>query len=184
MEFLPDKLHVGTLSSALTILSSMITPALLLSASGTFVLSTSNRQNRVVDRVRNLTEQFEEAVELHKHNLLFDERRTVLYSHIDMLTRRADLLQQTLTALFIASGLFVATSVAIGLISLTDMNLGWLPVVLGLFGASCLFYAAVLLIMDARLAIQLLRDETAYLLKLVRASTADAAKSSVLGEPG
>ena len=36
----------------------MITPAVLISASGTLVLSTSNRLTRVVDRVRSLARSF------------------------------------------------------------------------------------------------------------------------------
>ena len=38
--------------TGLEILSAMITPAVLISASGTLVLSTSVRMARVVDRVR------------------------------------------------------------------------------------------------------------------------------------
>jgi len=47
------------LSSALGVLSAMITPAILISACGTLVLSTSNRLGRVVDRVRDLADKFE-----------------------------------------------------------------------------------------------------------------------------
>ena len=47
------------LPSALTILTSMITPALLISATGTFILSTSNRLGRVVDRVRVIAEKMD-----------------------------------------------------------------------------------------------------------------------------
>ena len=43
------------------VLSGMITPALLISASGTLVLSTSNRLSRVVDRVRVLTAEAERS---------------------------------------------------------------------------------------------------------------------------
>ena len=41
------------------ILGAMITPALLISASGTLTLSTSNRLGRVVDRIRKLTTEAE-----------------------------------------------------------------------------------------------------------------------------
>ena len=41
------------------VLGGMITPALLISACGTLVLSTSNRLSRVVDRVRVLTAEVE-----------------------------------------------------------------------------------------------------------------------------
>lgn len=42
----------------------MITPAVLISASGTLVLSTSNRLTRVVDRVRTLAREAEALQEL------------------------------------------------------------------------------------------------------------------------
>jgi len=54
IDLIPDSL-VRSLSAGLTVLTAMITPALLISASGTFVLSTSNRLSRVIDRVRRLT---------------------------------------------------------------------------------------------------------------------------------
>src|SRR5215510_2000298 len=38
----------------LTLLSAMITPAVLISACGTLIFSTSNRLGRIVDRVREL----------------------------------------------------------------------------------------------------------------------------------
>ena len=46
--------------SATEVLAAMIPPALLISASGTLVLSTSNRLSRVVDRVRVLARDAEQ----------------------------------------------------------------------------------------------------------------------------
>ncbi len=48
------------LSSALSVLTAMITPAVLISACGTMILSTSTRLGRVVDRVRALSDRLEE----------------------------------------------------------------------------------------------------------------------------
>ncbi|CDM66611.1 DUF2721 domain-containing protein [Pyrinomonas methylaliphatogenes] len=53
-------MKMETLSSALAVLTAMITPAVLISACGTLILSTSTRLGRVVDRVRGLSERFEE----------------------------------------------------------------------------------------------------------------------------
>jgi uncharacterized protein DUF2721 len=47
------------LTSARGILSAMITPALLISAAGTLILSTSNRLGRVVERIHAWSDQFE-----------------------------------------------------------------------------------------------------------------------------
>src|SRR5207247_1461785 len=48
------------LSSSLAVLTAMITPAVLISASGTMILSTSTRLGRVVDRVRSLSDRFQQ----------------------------------------------------------------------------------------------------------------------------
>ena len=50
------------LSSALGVLSAMITSAILISACGTFVFSMLNRLGRVVDWVRDLADKFEPLV--------------------------------------------------------------------------------------------------------------------------
>ena len=58
----PDLLHVtnfNTLASALNVLAAMITPALLLSATGTYILATTGRLGRVVDRMRLVSEKVE-----------------------------------------------------------------------------------------------------------------------------
>ena len=43
------------LSASVAVLTAMITPAVLISASGTMILSTSTRLIRIVDRVRELS---------------------------------------------------------------------------------------------------------------------------------
>ena len=49
------------LSSALAVLTAMITPAVLISARGTMILSTPTRPGRVADRVRSLSGKLEES---------------------------------------------------------------------------------------------------------------------------
>jgi len=45
-------------SSAIAVLTAMITPAVLISACGSMILSTSVRLGRVVDRVRTLSDRW------------------------------------------------------------------------------------------------------------------------------
>jgi len=47
------------LPTALSLLTAMITPAVLISACGTLIFSTSARLARLVDRVRELSQQTE-----------------------------------------------------------------------------------------------------------------------------
>jgi len=48
------------MASAVAVLTAMITPAVLISACGSMILSTSHRLGRVVDRVRALSDKLDE----------------------------------------------------------------------------------------------------------------------------
>jgi hypothetical protein len=158
---------VDAVSSALAVLTAMITPAVLISACGALILSTSTRLGRVVDRVRALTDRFEEMALAEGAELpLADERRAVTFEQLNLLTSRARILQRAMTVFYLALGLFVATSVAIGVVPFVGPRHGWLPVVLGLSGASFLFYGSVILIMEARLAYRSIMSEMDFLWRL------------------
>ena len=79
------------------LLGAMITPAVLISASGTLVLSTSNRLSRVVDRVRVLAREAEGL--LHR-----PERAKLLADQLPRLSQRALRLRAAMTALYCAIG--------------------------------------------------------------------------------
>src|SRR5215217_6087209 len=107
------------LSSAVAVLTAMITPAVLISACGALILSTSTRLGRVVDRVRMLIERFEETMNTQEAEgvEMFEERRSFLFNQLDKLTTRTRLLQRSMRVFYLALGVFVATSVAIGLVA-------------------------------------------------------------------
>jgi hypothetical protein len=171
MQFaLPNQL-VDSLSAALGVLTAMITPALLISASGMYILSTSNRLGRVMDRVRAISDKMDAL--MHAPGLeLIEERKAALMQQMGHQSRRASILQRTLTIFYTASGIFVLTSVAIGVDSLFSReNLHWLPVAFGLGGACCLLYGNVMLILEAREALKSLHEETEFLKRLVKANT-------------
>jgi hypothetical protein len=154
-------------SSALAVLTAMITPAVLISACGTLILSTSTRLGRVVDRVRTLSDRFEEMSREPQDLELYEERRAVIFKQLDKLTSRARLLQRCMTVFYVALGIFVLTSVAIGAVSVMDSaGYSWLPVVTGLVGALCLFYGSVLLIFEARLALSTITAEMDFIWQL------------------
>jgi hypothetical protein len=166
IDLIPDAL-VKSPSAALTVLTSMITPALLLSACGTFILSTSNRLGRVIDRVRALSDMMEDIMHEDRRVELLDERRTAIFAMLDKQTSRAKLLARSLVIFYVAAGAFIATSVAIGIISLYDPKFAWLPLVLGISGAVLLFVGSMILIVEARMAVGSLELETAFVDKLV-----------------
>jgi hypothetical protein len=155
-------MEIDALTSSLAVLTAMITPAVLISASGTMILSTSTRLGRVVDRVRSISDRLEELARSPEIEFL-DERREMIFNQLDMLTSRSRLLQRSLTVFYMAVGIFVATSVAIGVVAVSGVRYSWIPVVLGLIGACFLFYGSILLIFEARLALSTTHAEMDFL---------------------
>jgi hypothetical protein len=154
------------LSSALAVLTAMITPAVLISACGTMILSTSTRLGRVVDRVRALSDKLEELAHADAKVEMFEERRAVIFTQLDKLTSRSRLLQRSMTVFYMALGIFVATSVAIGVVAMSGAFYYWIPVVTGLIGACFLFYGSILLIFEARLALSTIHTEMDFIWRL------------------
>ncbi|MBI4911994.1 MAG: DUF2721 domain-containing protein [Acidobacteria bacterium] len=151
------------LPSAHEVLGAMITPAVLISASGTLALSTSNRLSRVVDRVRALGREREGAGagEEAPHLAFFA-------TQLDSLAVRILMLRTALTALYSAIGLFVGASLATGLVALLSWRYGWIPVALGMLGAGALFHASLLLVREGRLAVKSTLDEMDHLRSVLR----------------
>jgi len=141
----------------------MITPAVLISASGTMILSTSSRLGRVVDRVRSLSDRLQELSRGDSEIDLLEERRAMLFDQLDKLTSRSRLLQRALTTFYLAVGVFVATSVAIGVVAFFGARGAWVPVAMGLIGAFFLFYGSMLLVFEARLALSTTHAEMDFI---------------------
>jgi uncharacterized protein DUF2721 len=156
----PDLASTRELASVLHVLSAMITPAVLILASSSLLITTSSRSIRCVDRVR------ERAEELQALGKGTDEgtekRRKHLIRQLDINTRRARLLQRAMGFLYLDISFFIATSVSIGVISLLDVDFGWIPLVLGFIGAGLLFSASVYLIFESRLALATIDEEMDY----------------------
>ena len=157
-------------TASLAVLTAMITPAVLISASGTMILSTSTRLGRVVDRVRELSSRLRQLARDEVTVEFLEEERAVLYQQLDMLTSRSRLLQRSLTVFYLAVGIFVAASVAIGVVAffsargLSASGRGaWIPVAMGLIGAVFLFYGSMLLIFEARLALRATHSEMDFI---------------------
>lgn len=71
-----DVVNVTNINSVIEFLTAMVTPALLISATGSLVLSTSTRLGRVVDRVR--------ALEVRLGELIYaeDKEEVPLYENV------------------------------------------------------------------------------------------------------
>src|SRR5213593_3732591 len=123
-------------ASAIAVLTAMITPAVLISACGSMILSTSVRLGRVVDRVRSLSDRLEEIVHDDQQTEMNKERQAVIFEQLDKLTSRARILQRCMVTFYLSLGAFVATSVAIGVVAISSsLRYTLVPVVFGLIGA-------------------------------------------------
>ena len=151
------------MTSAVAVLTAMITPAVLISACGSMILSTSSRLGRVVDRVRALSDKLEELAKKRAGET--KERQGVIFAQLDMLTSRARILQRSMVAFYLATGMFVATSVAIGVVAVIPRSPHYnlVPVIVGLGGACFLFYGSMLLIFEARLALSTIHAEMDFI---------------------
>lgn len=150
------------MSSAVAVLTAMITPAVLISACGSMILSTSTRLGRVVDRVRALSDKLEELA--LKPASETGERQAIIFSQLDKLTSRARILQRAMVSFYLCLGMFVATSVAIGVVAIVGRSRYTLvPVIFGITGACFLFYGSILLIFEARLALSTIHAEMDFI---------------------
>src|SRR5438270_13284973 len=94
------------LNSALAVLTAMITPAVLISACGALILSTSTRLGRSTDRVRTLTRRFKELVTPEGQlEPLAREEKQLIIAQLPKITRRVRLIQRSLTAFYASVGL-------------------------------------------------------------------------------
>ncbi len=160
---------MNSTSSALTVLSAIITPAVLISACGTMILSTSNRLTRVIDQVRDLSERFEKLVRDQTDQPASDldrDKHTMIFEQLIKMTHRARLLQRSMAILYLAISTFVASSVAIGIVAIVGFHLSWIPSVLALAGTGLLFYGSVLLIIESRLALLTTYSEMDFLWRM------------------
>lgn len=157
---------MNELSGALSVLSAMITPAVLILASSSLILATSARLSRAVDRTRSLMEDFEALVHDAPAAEIALQRRSLLYDQLAKSTARARLLQRAMTSLYLGLSLFLATSVAIGVGAATRQAYAWLVIALGLGGVGLLLFASVLLIIESRVTLAAIDSEMDFILRM------------------
>jgi hypothetical protein len=171
MDGIPTHIHV---------LEAMITPAVLISASGTLVLSTSNRIARVVDRIRGLGAEAERLTSIPSGTLAHDipARRAFISNQLAHLSHRLVLLRSALTTLYNAIGLLVTTSILVGVWTLLESKYGWVPVVSGLAGGCALLWGSVLLVREGRRAVRSTFEEVAYAREAMNAANSTASSTN------
>src|SRR5436190_22088589 len=105
-------------ASAISVLSAMITPAVLISACGSLILATSDRLNRAVSRT---CEIFTQLALLAKgeHTPEEEEERRLLFVQLDYVTTRTRLLQRALSRRYGVLTFFRGTCKSIVFVAVT-----------------------------------------------------------------
>lgn len=162
-------LNPNVLNSTIEFLTAMITPALLISATGSLVLSTSTRLGRVVDRVRTLEVRLSDLiiVEDKRDVPLYDKRIEVIVNLLDKVTTRSRILQRAMVAFYYGLGFFILTSVTIAIAGILSIY-RWLPIPMGVVGIIFLFYGSLLMLREARMATATVNAEMDFTWELAR----------------
>jgi hypothetical protein len=165
-----DLVNVPTsLNSTIEFLTAMVTPTLLISATGSLVLSTSTRLGRVVDRVRHLEDRLSDLIYVDNKNdvPLYDKRVEVIVDLLDKVTSRSRILQKAMAAFYYGLGFFILTSVAIAVAGLFNIY-RWLPIPIGIVGIIFLFYGSLLMLRETRMATATINAEMDFTWELAR----------------
>ena len=146
-------LNPNALNSTIEFLTAMVTPTLLISATGSLVLSTSTRLGRVVDRTRELEVRLSELIMVvDKETIpLYDKRLETIVHLLDKVTSRARILQRAMGAFYYGLCLFILTSVTIAIAAFFT-TYRWMPIPVGIVGIIFLFYGSILMLRETWMA--------------------------------
>lgn len=157
------------LTTTIEFLTAMVTPALLISATGSLVLSTSTRLGRVVDRVRALEIRLGEMIYAEDKSAipLYEKRVEVIVDLLDKVTSRSRLLQRAMGTFYYGLMFFILTSVTIALVGVLDIY-RWIPIVVGIVGIIFLFYGSILMLKETWMATATINEEMDFTWELAR----------------
>lgn len=157
------------LNSTIEFLTAMVTPTLLISATGSLVLSTSTRLGRVVDRVRELEQRLSDLIIIDDKTKipLYEKRLDTVVKLLDKVTSRARILQKAMGMFYYGLGFFILTSVTIALAAvLSDYR--WIPIPVGIIGIMFLFYGSILMLRETWMATTTVNTEMDFTWELAR----------------
>lgn len=164
-----DLINSNALNSTIEFLTAMVTPALLISATGSLVLSTSTRLGRVIDRVRQLEERLTELIysEDKADIPLYDQRVEVIVDLLDKVTSRSRILQRAMAAFYYGLGCFILTSVMIAVAAFFS-TYRWVPIPIGILGIMCLFWGSIYMLRETSMATAAINAEMDFTWELAR----------------
>jgi hypothetical protein len=140
----------------------MITPALFMTATGSLIISTSNRMSRIVDRIRQLNNEADGYSRGHLDLDFAEERMAHINDQLDRQVWRSDRVRYALSFLYLALSMFVGTSLTMGVDVLTGNYVVGLPTALAIGGVSLMMVASVELAREAAAALRSNRLEIRF----------------------
>ncbi|MGI9036634.1 MAG: DUF2721 domain-containing protein [Pyrinomonadaceae bacterium] len=164
-----DLVNVNPLNSTIEFLTAMVTPTLLISATGSLVLSTSTRLGRVVDRVRELEKRLSDLITTDDKEkiALYDLRLETIVNLLDKVTSRSRILQRALSAFYYGLGFFILTSVTIAIAAFFT-TYRWIPIPVGIIGIMFLFWGGILMLRETRMATATINAEMDFTWRLAK----------------
>lgn len=170
-----DVVNVTNINAIIEFLTAMVTPALLISATGSLVLSTSTRLGRVVDRVRALEERLSVLIYAEDKTAvpMYEKRVEVIVDLLDKVTSRSRILQRAMGAFYYGLMFFVLTSVSIAVVGFTGAFTWlpvprWIPIPVGVVGIMFIFYGSLLMLRETRMATATVNAEMDFTWELAR----------------
>jgi hypothetical protein len=133
------------------VLTAMLAPAFFLTATGSLLISASNRLARVVDRLRQLMRDMEQATD--------EEELRWLDYRITRQRRRSGLILRANQMLYLALSCFVGTSLVVALDAFIPLQAGVLPTTFAVLGVLGLFASSLLLSRESTIAVAILNEE-------------------------
>lgn len=131
------------------ILTAMLAPALLMTATGSLLSSANARLARVVDRLRIVIEEW-------RHTAPDDPARE---RRVHRHRRRAHLVLRACQMLYLALGCFVGTSLTLAVDAFLRYRIDVLPTALAVLGVAFLLGASLLLGIEVSLSVRSFDEE-------------------------
>ena len=148
-------------------LAAMISPALFLTATGSLIISTSNRMSRIADRLRTLGEKADQ-IDRGESKLDFPAQRLQhIHEQLERLVWRGDRVRSALTMLYAALAAFIGTSLTLALDVLFNRLFGIIPTALAVAGVSLLLISSLELVREAWASIRSNRHEVDFFRELI-----------------
>jgi hypothetical protein len=146
----------------------MITPAVMISASGLLLLSIINKLGRIIDRIRDLNAELREYKDKET-----PARLESIEHQIAMLIHRALLLKRSTAALFLSIFFYVLTSFGIGIYSFFQKLGGRLTLLIFIAGMACMLLGVLYAYWEIRISHTTIIEEIRETADLIKKGPAD-----------